>query len=448
MRKIPPPPDSKQAFMVIMKYWFSVTGLLSTNKPVVRRDPRKQKGTELRLIPRVSLGPRVVIDTSHTSDDGSTPTSVKYWFSVTGLLSTDMTVVRRVPRKQKPTELRLIPLVSLGPRVELDMYHKAKTKCIKAVARAESETELKILTGSQLLYEGLEELTVEELERFRLCVIEGILEVFVPIPEELLPNECVGVAERLMEIYGIEGSLTVTVNILYAMNCDDLANRLRTSVDRLQTHPKSEYPMMDICIVKGADDDWMTGDVAPYTCILTLDSQTAHRNLSLSGGDTKATFLSKKQSCPEHPERFDLWPQVMCKEGVSYGRYCWEVRWGGYAAIGVAYKSIGRKGRGDDCGLGFTKKSWCLLCEVKKYSAWHDANPIALAEEPSTSRRIRVCLDWYAGTLTFYKVAQDALIHLHTFHAAFSEPLHPMFRFYYFGQFGSSVTLGMPGLAM
>ncbi|XP_041947621.1 E3 ubiquitin-protein ligase TRIM41-like [Alosa sapidissima] len=385
----------------MMKYWFSVTGLLSTNKTVVRRDPRKQKGTELRLIPRVSLGLRV------DSDDGSTPAWQK------------------------------------GGVVD-------KKRCAEsdAIAQAKSQVELKILACSQCLFEALEELTIEELEQFRLCVTEGILEVFVPIPEELLPNGCVDIAERLMEIYGIEGSLTVTVHILNTINRDDLGKRLSSEVDRLQTEPK-EYPMMDICIVKGADDDdWMTGDVAQYACMLTLDSQTAHPNLRLSGADTKATFMSKKQLHSDHLERFNLWPQVMCREGLSYGRFCWEVRWGGYAAIGVAYKSIARKGRGDECGLGFTKKSWCLLCEVKTYSAWHDAKPIRLSEEPASSRRIRVCLDWYAGALTFYKVAQDALIHLHTFHAAFSEPLHPMFRFYYFGQFGSSVTLEFPGIAM
>ncbi|KAG5284485.1 hypothetical protein AALO_G00027230 [Alosa alosa] len=125
----------------MMKYWFSVTGLLSTNKTVVRRDPRKQKGTELRLIPRVSLGLRV------DSDDGSTPAWQK------------------------------------GGVVD-------KKRCAEsdAIAQAKSQAELKILACSQCLFEALEELTIEELEQFRLCVTEGILEVFVPIPEELLPN--------------------------------------------------------------------------------------------------------------------------------------------------------------------------------------------------------------------------------------------------------------------
>ncbi|KAG5284484.1 hypothetical protein AALO_G00027220 [Alosa alosa] len=185
---------------------------------------------------------------------------------------------------------------------------------------------------------------------------------------------------------------------------------------------------------------WMTGDVAQYSCKLTLDLHTVHPHISLSEANTKAVFESDAQPHPDRPERFDMWPQVLCREGLSDGRFCWEVRWDRYAAIGVAYKSISRKGKDVDCGLGFTKKSWSLLCEEKRYFAWHNNYRTSITEQPGHSRRIRVCLDWQAGALTFYKVVQDTLIHLHTYRAMFSEPVYPTFRFYYFGKFGSSVA--------
>src|SRR4029434_3350627 len=93
-------------------------------------------------------------------------------------------------------------------------------------------------------------------------------------------------------------------------------------------------------------------------CELTLDPNTAHRELSLSEGNRTVTRVRKKQPYPDHPERFDYWPQVLCKEGLS-GRCYWEVEWSGRVVIGVAYKSIQRKGRSEG-RFGATDKSWCL----------------------------------------------------------------------------------------
>ncbi|XP_062391981.1 stonustoxin subunit alpha-like [Sardina pilchardus] len=134
--------------------------------------------------------------------------------------------------------------------------------------------------------------------------------------------------------------------------------------------------------IKVEGTDWMTGDVAQYSCKLTLDSHSVYSHIRLSEGETKAVFEDHAQPHPDHPERFDTWPQVLCKEGLSDGRFCWEVKWDRYAAIGVAYKSIARKGKDLDCGLGFTKKSWSLLCEEKKYFAWHNNYRSPITEQP------------------------------------------------------------------
>ncbi|KAG5281395.1 hypothetical protein AALO_G00071640 [Alosa alosa] len=97
-----------------------------------------------------------------------------------------------------------------------------------------------------------------------------------------------------------------------------------------------------------------------YSCHFTLDPNTAHRHLHLSEGNRRVESRDELQSYPDHPERFDEWYQVLCREGVS-GRCYWEVeRSGGWVCIAVSYKSISREGRGNECGFGFNDQSWSL----------------------------------------------------------------------------------------
>ncbi|KAJ7983704.1 hypothetical protein DPEC_G00373790 [Dallia pectoralis] len=162
-------------------------------------------------------------------------------------------------------------------------------------------------------------------------------------------------------------------------------------------------------------------------CDLTLDLNTVNRNLSLSEENRKVTYRSEEQPYPDHPERFDCCPQVLCREGLS-GRCYWEVeRSGGGADIGVTYKGINRRGRGVDCLLGYNDKSWCLNCDGNSYSVWHNNNSINISITPSAPHRVGVYLDWPAGTLSFYRVSSDTLTHLYTFNTTFTELLYPGF---------------------
>ncbi|XP_044042597.1 NACHT, LRR and PYD domains-containing protein 3-like [Siniperca chuatsi] len=180
-----------------------------------------------------------------------------------------------------------------------------------------------------------------------------------------------------------------------------------------------------------------------YVCELTLDQNTAHRNLKLYDNCMKATTVKEEQPYRHHPERFDCWLQVLCSTGLT-GRGYWEVEWEGKVYIAVTYGGIRRKGEGADGCLGANDHSWMLLCDDDgSYSVRHEdrATPIRPWSSPA-SNRVAVFLDCPAGMLSFYKVASDKLIHIHTFHSTFSEPLYPAFGFGYgFDCFGSSVSL-------
>ncbi|XP_064843293.1 NACHT, LRR and PYD domains-containing protein 3-like isoform X4 [Oncorhynchus masou masou] len=168
-----------------------------------------------------------------------------------------------------------------------------------------------------------------------------------------------------------------------------------------------------------------------YVCDLTLDLNTVNRHLSLSEENRKVTWRREEQPYPEHPERFEVWGQVLCREGLT-GRCYWEVEWSGREAdIGVAYKGINRRGRGADCWLGWNDKSWSLFCSDNSYIACHNSNPTTIWDPSTSSHRVGVYLDWPAGILSFYRASSDTLTHLNTFTSTFTEPLYPGFRVYY-----------------
>ncbi|XP_029931808.1 NACHT, LRR and PYD domains-containing protein 5-like isoform X2 [Myripristis murdjan] len=144
-----------------------------------------------------------------------------------------------------------------------------------------------------------------------------------------------------------------------------------------------------------------------YACELTWDPNTAHRNLSLSEDGRKVTWVEKEQPYEDHPDRFDGWCQVLCREALS-GRSYLEVEVEEPFTIGLTYRGISRKGEAEDRRLGFNDKSWSV-----------DVSSLC-----SRSSRVGVYLDW-PHNLSFYRVSSDKPILLHTFTGNFTEPLYP-----------------------
>ncbi|XP_070688064.1 stonustoxin subunit beta-like [Pempheris klunzingeri] len=171
-----------------------------------------------------------------------------------------------------------------------------------------------------------------------------------------------------------------------------------------------------------------------YACAPTLDPETAYGHLILSEGNKKVTYQTVWQSYPNHPQRFEHFPQVLCREGLT-GRCYWEVEWSvGHSedvAVGVSYKGIYRKGDGAECSLGCNDMSWCFGHRWSPPAATlysEHSNEKRFFPVPSTGcNRLGVYLDWCGGTLSYYKVSANTLSHLHTFHTRFTEPVYPAF---------------------
>ncbi|XP_008289414.1 stonustoxin subunit beta-like [Stegastes partitus] len=173
-----------------------------------------------------------------------------------------------------------------------------------------------------------------------------------------------------------------------------------------------------------------------YACELTLDPNTAHRSLLLSEDNKRVTSAKEDQPHQFHPDRFDTIVQLLCSNGLT-GRCYWEVKTKNCFTIGVTYRGISRRGKGADCQLGGNDKSWSLC---NNWCSWQIRTRTRTGSFKS-SDRIAVYLDWPAGSVSFYRVSSDTLIHLYTFYSRFTEPLYPGFGLDSSGYSPASVSL-------
>ncbi|XP_075935029.1 protein NLRC3-like isoform X2 [Anarhichas minor] len=177
---------------------------------------------------------------------------------------------------------------------------------------------------------------------------------------------------------------------------------------------------------------WSRPGLRKYSCELTLDTNTVNRKLKLSDNNREVTYVEEVQSYPDHPDRFNYWPQLLCRTGLT-GRCYWEVEWRGGVDISVSYRGIRRKGDSEDCVFGENDQSWSLWCDDDGYYVRHNKTRTSLSSSSSSSLpsgRVAVYVDCPAGSLSFYRVSSDTLIHLHTVNTTFTEPLYPGFGFW------------------
>ncbi|XP_068573595.1 tripartite motif-containing protein 16 [Cebidichthys violaceus] len=171
-------------------------------------------------------------------------------------------------------------------------------------------------------------------------------------------------------------------------------------------------------------------DFLKYSSQLILDVNSIHRSLHLSEGNRSATMKSEPKNYPDHPDRFDHWQQVLCRESVT-GRCYWEVDWRGTEIdMAVTYRGIRRKGNSNECSLGWNDKSWSLYCSDSKFSFVHNNKSKDLPVPISS--RVGIYLDYAAGTLAFYSVS-DGMQLLHRVQTTFTQPLYPAFSVWGFG---------------
>ncbi|XP_051264989.1 NACHT, LRR and PYD domains-containing protein 3 isoform X3 [Dicentrarchus labrax] len=255
------------------------------------------------------------------------------------------------------------------------------------------------------------------------------------------------------------GTLRLSGCLITDEGCCSLASALRSNPSHLReldlsyNHPGDSGVKL-LCAGLG-NPDWrldtlrvdhggeqrLKSGLKKYFCELTVDPNTVNRKLRLSDNNRKVTLEQKYQSYPDHPERFDYWYQLLCRNGLT-GCCYWEVEWEGEVCVAVTYRGISRRGNSDYSRFGGNDQSWTLTCSEDGYTVWHNNRETVICLSSSffssVSNRVAVYVDCPAGTLSFYRVSSDTLIHLHTFNTTFTKPLYPGFLFW---SYDSSVSL-------
>uniref|UniRef100_A0A3Q0SG17 B30.2/SPRY domain-containing protein n=1 Tax=Amphilophus citrinellus TaxID=61819 RepID=A0A3Q0SG17_AMPCI len=232
-----------------------------------------------------------------------------------------------------------------------------------------------------------------------------------------------------------ERSCDALIRVIQSSNLRELDlenNNLQDSGEKLLSvglENKPSFYLLILCLFSPSD-----------SCELTVDTNTVHSRINLSDNNREAEYGRQDQSYPDHPDRFEQYPQLLCRNGLT-GRCYWEVEWRGRVHISLSYRGIRRKGLCADCVFGGNEESWSLFYYNGGYSVCHrnrETGITTTSSSSSVSNRVAVYVDCAAGTLSFNRVSSDTLIHLHTFNTTFTEPLYPGFGLW---SPGSSVSL-------
>ncbi|KAM9495996.1 E3 ubiquitin/ISG15 ligase TRIM25-like [Clarias gariepinus] len=303
---------------------------------------------------------------------------------------------------------------------ELISFMEKKRSEVTELIRAQEKTEL---SRAERLLEQLEQ-KIADLQR-RLTELEQLSHTHDHI--QFLQALASGRQSSKKDRQDIQ---TSSISVHQHLSFDGVRNSLSVLKKRLKKVCEEEFnkipPHAAAVQIFSLPEKQSRKEFLKYFCYLTLDPNTTHRSFILSEKNRAVRYSEREQQDSDHPERFDPWCQVLCKESVCRPCY-WEVEWSGGVSISVSYKNISRKGRGKECGFGCNNQSWSLRCSSSSLS-FHYNNIRTDLGAPSSSR-IGVYVDHSAGTLSFYSVS-DTMKLLHRVRTTFTQPLYAGFGFY------------------
>ncbi|CAI5678075.1 unnamed protein product [Oreochromis niloticus] len=236
-----------------------------------------------------------------------------------------------------------------------------------------------------------------------------------------------------------ESTDSSSINIRPLSYFEDVTAAVSEVRDKLQDILREEWTNISLTVTEvdvllSQPEPKTRAGFLKYSCDITLDPNTAHKQLLLSEGNRKVTFIYQQQSYSDHPDRFTDRFQVLSRESLT-GCCYWEVQWRGTGVfVAVAYKNISRAG--SECVFGHNDKSWALICNNNSYTFRY--NNIQTRVSGPRSSRVGVYLDHRAGILSFYSVSETMTL-LHRVQTTFTQPLYAGLLVYY--KYGATAEL-------
>ncbi|XP_064408125.1 nuclear factor 7, ovary-like isoform X2 [Latimeria chalumnae] len=170
----------------------------------------------------------------------------------------------------------------------------------------------------------------------------------------------------------------------------------------------------------------MKDSIIPVLKSITIDQDTAHKQLLISRDRSGIKYGLTEQDRPDREERFENSFAALGSERFTSGRHYWEVEVGDKAfwKLGVAKESIERKEP-----LTNTPQDglWVLgLGNRNNYMVFTpEAETFPLEVRP---RKVGVYLDYEGGKVSFYNA--DNVSHIYTYTDTFTERMYPYFSPY------------------
>ncbi|KAG9274559.1 E3 ubiquitin-protein ligase TRIM21-like [Astyanax mexicanus] len=223
--------------------------------------------------------------------------------------------------------------------------------------------------------------------------------------------------------------LYTSLNLLLTSNCSDFSVEPHLSEETVRKN-LSQLQSLNEKLTKTLQKIRQPVDLEELKRIyqhkedVTLDPDTAHPNLILSDDRKQVRYGDKKQKCPDKPERFDKYIDVLGNEEFSSGRFYYEVQVRGKTewSLGVVKESVDRKG---EIILAPQNGFWTLIMRNgNKYTACAEHPiPRPLRGKP---QKVGVFVDYEKGLVSFYDVEARSLIYSYT-DQSFTEKLYPFF---------------------
>ncbi|XP_030210474.1 E3 ubiquitin-protein ligase TRIM39-like, partial [Gadus morhua] len=162
--------------------------------------------------------------------------------------------------------------------------------------------------------------------------------------------------------------------------------------------------------------------VQQYEVDVTLDPDTAHRQLILSEDGKQVHVGGVVKDLPDNPKRFTVKIFVLTRQSFSSGGFYFEVQVKDKTAwhLGVARESINRKG----LIISTPERGYWTILFNKNKLVFND-NPNVRLPLRAELQKVGVFVDYDEGLVSFYDV--EARVHIYSATgSSFTEPLYPI----------------------